>query len=110
MKRKSFTHMECPIARTLEVVGEWWTPLILREVVMNDTTRFDELQKALGISPTVLVSRLNTLVSHGLLERRQYKQNPERFEYLPTASACDFRSVLDELARWGQTWATQVGN
>ena len=106
MKRKSFGEMECPIAQTLEVVGEWWTPLILREVLMHDRTRFDELQKTLGIAPTVLVSRLNTLVGHGLLERRQYKQNPERFEYVPTASAHDFRPVLDELARWGRKWST----
>ena len=97
MKRKSFGEMECPIAQTLEVVGEWWTPLILREVLMHDRTRFDELQKTLGIAPTVLVSRLNTLVGHGLLER---------FEYVPTASAHDFRPVLDELARWGRKWAT----
>ncbi len=70
MKRKSFREMECPIAQTLEVVGEWWTPLILREVLIRDRTKFDEIQNALGIAPTVLANRLSTLVSHGLLERR----------------------------------------
>lgn len=105
MKRKSFSGMECPIAQTLEVVGEWWTPLLLREILIQDRTKFDEIQKALGIAPTVLVNRLNTLVSHGLLERRQYMQSPDRFEYVPTASAYDFRPVLDELARWGKKWA-----
>jgi len=105
MKRKSFSEMQCPIAQSLEVVGEWWTPLLLREVLMNRKTKFDEIQKALGIAPTVLVNRLTTLVSHGLLERRQYTSNPERYEYIPTASAHDFRPVLDELARWGKKWA-----
>ncbi|MBM46894.1 MAG: hypothetical protein CL458_11740 [Acidimicrobiaceae bacterium] len=104
MKRKSFSEMECPIAQTLEVVGEWWTPLLLREVLIHERTKFDEIQKALGIAPTVLANRLNTLVSHGLLERSRYTNNPERFEYVPTASARDFRPVLDELARWGRKW------
>tara|TARA_B100000579_G_scaffold414634_1_gene408444 strand:+ start:2591 stop:2935 length:345 start_codon:yes stop_codon:yes gene_type:complete len=104
MKRKSFSEMECPIAQTLEVVGEWWTPLLLREVLTHERTKFDEIQKALGIAPTVLANRLNTLVSHGLLERSRYTNNPERFEYVPTASAHDFRPVLDELARWGKKW------
>jgi len=104
MKRKSFSQMKCPIAQTLEVVGEWWTPLLLREVLIHERTKFDEIQKALGIAPTVLANRLNTLVSHGLLERSRYSDNPERFEYVPTASAYDFRPVLDELARWGKKW------
>ena len=109
MKRKSFREMECPIAQTLEVVGEWWTPLILREVLIRDRTKFDEIQNALGIAPTVLANRLSTLVSHGLLERRRYTHSPERFEYVSTASAHDFRPVLDELARWGEKWTPSPG-
>lgn len=104
MRRKSFEHMACPIAQSLEVVGEWWTPLILRDIVVVGLTRFDEIQVSLGIAPTVLTRRLNLLVDRGLLERRQYCDHPRRFEYLPTEAARDFRPVLDELARWGAKW------
>lgn len=106
MKRKSFGHMSCPIAQSLELVGEWWTPLILREVVMCDVTRFDVLQTRLGIAPTVLTSRLNHLLEGGLLERRQYRERPPRFEYVPTAAAEDFRPVLEALADWGTKWTS----
>ncbi|MCP3988879.1 MAG: helix-turn-helix transcriptional regulator [Actinomycetia bacterium] len=106
MKRKSFEHMNCPIAQSLEVVGEWWTPLILRDTVAFGTTRFDEIQKSLGIAPTVLTSRLNALVETGLLERRQYNERPPRFEYLPTEAARDFEPVLEALHTWGRKWTT----
>ena len=106
MRRKSFEHMACPIAQSLELVGEWWTPLILRDIVLLGLARFDEIQSSLGIAPTVLTSRLNQLVEHGLLERRPYCHRPPRFEYLPTDAARDFRPVLEELARWGQEWTT----
>ena len=105
MKRKSFEDMDCPIAQSLEVVGEWWTPLILRDVVLFGSTRFDELQVNLGIAPTVLTRRLNHLVDTGLLTRRRYQDRPPRFEYLPTEAATDFRPVLEEMARWGRRWA-----
>ena len=98
--------MACPIAQSLEVVGEWWTPLILRDVLMVGLTRFDDIQANLGIAPTVLTSRLNHLVRHGLLERRQYSERPARFEYVPTESARELEPVLDALARWGRKWTT----
>ncbi len=96
--------MTCPIAQSLELIGEWWTPLILREILIGGHTRFDEIQSSLDIAPTVLTSRLNGLVEKGLLERRQYTDRPPRSEYLPTEAAEDFRSVLDELYRWGEKW------
>ena len=106
MKRKSFGHMACPIAQSLERVGEWWTPLILRDTVLLGLTRFDDIQTDLGIAPTVLTSRLNHLVEGGLLERRRYTDRPPRFEYIPTEAAEDFRPVLEALATWGQKWTT----
>ena len=106
MRRKSFEEMACPIAQSLELVGEWWTPLILRDVVMVGLTRFDDIQNNLGIAPTVLTSRLNHLVDTGLLERRQYNERPPRFEYIATESARDFKPVLEALATWGTTWTT----
>jgi DNA-binding HxlR family transcriptional regulator len=104
MKRKSFEDMNCPIAQSLELIGEWWTPLILRDVLMGGHTRFDEIQSSLDIAPTVLTSRLNGLVENGLLERRQYTDRPPRSEYVATEKAKDFQPVLDELYRWGEKW------
>ena len=105
MKRKSFENMDCPIAQSLELVGEWWTPLILRDIVMIGLTRFDDIQDDLGIAPTVLTSRLKHLVDAGLLERRQYSERPPRFEYLPTEAAREFEPVLKALFKWGVKWA-----
>ena len=98
--------MECPIAQSLEAVGEWWTPLILRDVVMLGLTRFDDIQTDLGIAPTVLTSRLKRLVDEGLLERRQYSERPPRYEYLPTEAARDFEPVLKALFKWGLKWTS----
>ncbi|WPB73817.1 helix-turn-helix domain-containing protein [Archangium violaceum] len=71
MQRTSFSEMQCPIARSLERVGEWWSILILRDAFYG-LTRFDELQKILHIAPNMLTRRLTALVEEGLLERRQY--------------------------------------
>ncbi|MEL7159106.1 MAG: helix-turn-helix domain-containing protein [Actinomycetota bacterium] len=109
MKRTSFEHMACPIAQSLELVGEWWTPLILRDVLLVGLTRFDEIQTNLGIAPTVLTTRLNHLVEAGLLTRSQYCERPPRFEYLPTEAARDFVPVLESLAQWGQKWTPAAG-
>ena len=80
MRRKSFGNMQCPIARSLERVGEWWSILILRDAFYG-LTRFDEFQKSLGIAPNMLTRRLNALVEAGLLERRRYSERPPRDEY-----------------------------
>ncbi len=100
--------MDCPIAQSLELVGEWWTPLILRDVLLMDLTRFDDIQSNLGIAPTVLASRLKSLVSAGLLERQCYSERPKRYEYVPTEAARDFEPVLQEMYRWGSKWATEL--
>jgi DNA-binding HxlR family transcriptional regulator len=77
MQRKSFGHMACPIARSLEHVGEWWSMLILRDA-LNGMTRFDEFQNSLPIAPNMLTRRLTALVEAGLLERRRYSERPPR--------------------------------
>src|SRR6266849_7197473 len=100
MQRKSFRNMPCPIARSLEHVGEWWSMLIMRDV-LHGMTRFDEFQKSLGIAPNMLTRRLNVLVEAGLLERRRYSDHPPRDEYVPTARGRDFRPVLVSLLAWG---------
>ncbi|MBI3144144.1 MAG: helix-turn-helix transcriptional regulator [Pseudogulbenkiania sp.] len=100
MQRKSFGNMQCPIARSLERVGEWWSILILRDAFYG-LTRFDEFQKSLDIAPNMLTRRLNALVEAGLLERRLYCQKPPRHEYVLTERGRDFRPVLLALLAWG---------
>src|SRR5437879_4588881 len=100
MQRKSFGKMQCPIARSLERVGEWWSILILRDA-LHGFTRFDQFQQSLGIAPNMLTRRLNALVEAGLLERRRYSEHPPRHEYVPTARGRDFRPVLIALLAWG---------
>jgi DNA-binding HxlR family transcriptional regulator len=100
MRHKSFGNMQCPIARSLERVGEWWSILILRDASLG-LTRFDQFQESLGIAPNILTRRLNTLVEAGLLERRRYRERPPRDEYVLTAAGRDFRPVLWALLAWG---------
>ncbi|MEA2778305.1 MAG: hypothetical protein QOF90_3711 [Acetobacteraceae bacterium] len=100
MQRKSFSNMQCPIARGLEHVGEWWSILILRDA-FRGVTRFDEFGASLGIAPTMLTRRLNALVEAGLLERRRYNERPPRDEYVLTQRGKDFRPVLLAMLTFG---------
>jgi DNA-binding HxlR family transcriptional regulator len=100
MQRKSFGNMQCPNARGLERVGEWWSILILRDAFLG-LTQFEQFQKSLGIAPNMLSRRLNTLVENGLLERRRYSERPPRDEYMLTERGRDFRPVLWALLAWG---------
>src|SRR5919106_5748750 len=83
MQRKRFGKMACPIARSLERVGEWWSILIIRDA-LHGFTRFDQFQKSLNIAPNMLTRRLNALVDTGLLKRRRYSERPPRDEYILT--------------------------
>src|SRR5215469_1503589 len=100
MRRTSFGNMQCPIARSLERVGEWWSILILRDASLG-LRRFDEFQESLGIASNILARRLKALVEAGLLERRRYSERPPRDEYVLTEAGCDFRPVLWALLAWG---------
>jgi len=100
VRRKSLGNLQCPIARSLERVGEWWSILILRDA-LHGLTRFDEFQQSLPIAPNMLARRLNALVDSGLLERRRYCERPPRDEYLLTDRGRDFRPVLLSLVAWG---------
>ena len=100
MQHKSFEGMQCPIARSLERVGEWWSMLILRDA-FHGLTRFDQFQQSLQIAPNMLTRRLNALVESGLLERRPYCERPRRYEYVLTERGRDFRPVLWSLLAWG---------
>jgi DNA-binding HxlR family transcriptional regulator len=91
---------DCPIARSLERVGEWWSILILRDAT-NGCSRFDEFRQSLGIAPNMLARRLSRLVEAGLLEKRRYSTRPPRYEYRLTARGRDFRPVLLAFLDWG---------
>ena len=91
---------ECPLSSTLGLVGEWWTLLILHDA-FDGYTRFDQFQENLGISSSLLTSRLKRLVAQGLLERRPYQTNPPRHEYVLTELGRSLRPVVVVLAAWG---------
>ena len=100
MLGRDYTDQVCSIARTLEVVGERWTLLVVRDVQLG-RHRFDELVESTGITRTVLTQRLHHLLDHGVLERRAYQERPERFAYHLTAKGQDLLPVIAHLLWWG---------
>ena len=100
MRRTSFKGMDCPIARTLERVGDWWSILILRDAFLG-SRRFEQFQDSLGVAPNILTRRLRTLTEAGILERRLYQDRPPRHEYALTEAGRDFRPVLWTLLAYG---------
>ena len=98
--RHDYPGQVCSIAKALEVVGERWTLLIVRDV-MAGSRRFDELQKGLGVARNVLANRLQRMVDEDILERRPYQANPERFEYFLTEKGLDLWPALVALLGWG---------
>jgi DNA-binding HxlR family transcriptional regulator len=97
--------MNCSVAQTLEVVGEWWSLLIIRDALLGNT-RFDEFHNRLGISRNVLNERLGRLVTEGVLDRVAYQQHPPRFDYVLTDKGRALWEVLDAMRRWGDRWAS----
>jgi len=100
--------MACSIARSLDVIGEPWTPLIIRDMWLG-RHRFDDIQRNLNISRKVLTDRLKTLVEVGVVERRSYQRDPERFEYLLTDKGQELMDVLLALMAWGDRWVSRDG-
>ncbi len=102
----SYYGQSCPVARTLEVIGERWTILILRDLVLRGPRRFQDFEQSLlGISPNTLSARLKTLESAGIVERRFYEDHPPRAEYLLTDKGNELRAVVRALRDWGQKHA-----
>ena len=102
MRRKSFAGMRCPIARSLNVVGEWWTLLIVRDA-LDGARRFEEF-RATGIADNILSTRLELLVREGIFERRAYQEHPPRHEYLLTDKGRDLLPIITALGVWGLRW------
>ncbi|MFC4054250.1 winged helix-turn-helix transcriptional regulator [Actinomadura syzygii] len=108
MQRTSFAEMHCSIGQTLERVGEWWTPLIVRDLYLG-LRRFDDIAENLGISRNLLTRRLETLVADGIVERRAYQERPPRHEYHLTEAGRELVPVLMAVMAWGDKWATPAG-
>ena len=104
MLGNDYRDQNCSIARTLEVIGERWSILVLRDVFLG-VRRFDALQRDLGIARNVLVSRLERLVGEGILERTPYQERPLRHEYGLTEKGLDLWPIVVELLRWGDRHA-----
>ncbi|MFC7648785.1 winged helix-turn-helix transcriptional regulator [Streptosporangium lutulentum] len=103
MKRTPFAEWPCSIARSVDLLGDWWTPLVLREAFYG-TRRFDDIQRNLRIGRNILTQRLKRLVEEGMLERVPYQERPKRYEYVLTEKGRDFFPVLAAMMRWGDKW------
>lgn len=104
MQRKTFSDMNCSIARALDEIGEWWSLLIVRECVFG-TDRFDQFQERLGIARNILTTRLKRLIDIGVIEKISLGENGRREGYRLTTKGEDLFSVLVALQQWGDKWA-----
>ena len=109
MRKVSFADMQCSIAQTLEIVGEWWTLLIIRDCFLG-YRRFDDYIERLGISRNVLADRLDKLVVADILERRVYDEARNRSDYVLTDKGRALWPVLTTLREWGDEWVLGEGN
>jgi DNA-binding HxlR family transcriptional regulator len=108
MERKSFADMHCSVAQCLEVVGEWWSMLILRDAFLG-VTRFDDFQERLGIARNILNQRLTRLVEEGVLDKVPYSDHPPRYDYRLTTKGRDLWPVMTAMRQWGDKYAAPDG-
>jgi len=106
--KNTYDGQNCSIAGSLELIGERWTLLLIREAFLG-TRRFDDFQRNLGVARNVLQTRLERLVDEGVLRRERYQERPERFEYRLTRKGVDLWPVIVALLKWGDTYAAPNG-
>jgi len=106
MLKRDYEGQNCSIARALEIVGERWTLLIVRDAFLGKR-RFDEFQQSLGISRNVLAERLGRLVDEGILDRVLYQEHPQRYEYRLTTKGRDLHLALTGLRQWGDEYLSE---
>jgi DNA-binding HxlR family transcriptional regulator len=106
VKRTPLDHMNCSIAKTLDIVGEWWTLLIVRDIFLG-MRRFEQIRQDLGISKKILTDRLNTLLEHGVLVKHPLDSGFE--EYRLTQKGIDLHDVIVAVKQWGDTWEAPNG-
>ena len=108
MRRTRFDRAPCPIARTTDLIGDWWTPVLLRNACLG-VRRFEDFQRTLGVPRAILARRLERLVAEGLLTREPYQERPPRHEYRLTEKGRAFFDVLAAMWRWGEDWLWPEG-
>jgi DNA-binding HxlR family transcriptional regulator len=108
VERKSFAGMHCSVAQCLEVVGEWWSMLIIRDAFLG-VTRFDDFQERLGIARNILNQRLTRLVEDGVLDKVPYSDHPPRYNYRLTAKGRDLWPIVTAMRQWGDKYAAPDG-
>jgi DNA-binding HxlR family transcriptional regulator len=108
VERKSFSDMHCSVAQCLEVVGEWWSLLIIRDAFLG-VKRFDDFQGRLAISRNVLRRRLSHLVEAGVLVKIPYSEHPPRYDYRLTDKGWDLWPVITTMRQWGDKYAAPDG-
>jgi DNA-binding HxlR family transcriptional regulator len=108
VERKSFAGMHCSVAQCLEVVGEWWSMLIIRDAFLG-VTRFDDFQQRLGIARNILNQRLTRLVEEGVLDKVAYSDHPPRYDYRLTAKGRDLWPIITAMRQWGDQHAAPDG-
>lgn len=108
VERKSFEGMPCSVAQCLEIIGEWWTMLIVRDAFLG-VRRFDDFRERLGIARNVLTQRLAKLVEAGVLDKQLYQDHPPRYDYVLTEKGRDLWPVLTSLRQWGDRYAAPNG-
>jgi DNA-binding HxlR family transcriptional regulator len=104
--KRDYDGQDCSVARALEIVGERWSLLIVRDALLG-LRRFEQFQESLGIARNVLTDRLNRLVDEGILERVRYSERPERYEYRLTEKGADLRIALAGLRQWGDRYVSE---
>lgn len=104
MQRSSFGEQPCSVARTLDIIGDRWTPLVLRDIAIG-VSRFDAIAADLGISRKVLTQRLQALVEHDVVVKVEYQDNPPRYDYRLTDKGNDLAMVLLAMQQFGDKWA-----
>jgi DNA-binding HxlR family transcriptional regulator len=109
MLGKTYDGEVCSIARALELVGERWSLLILRNALFAESTRYSDFQRSLGIASNILKDRLDGFVDAGIMRRHRYSEQPELYEYLLTEKGRDFAPALIALTEWGDRWAAPDG-
>jgi len=109
MLGKTYDAEVCSAARALEVVGERWSLLIVRNALFAGATRYSDFQKRLGIATNILKTRLDGLVDAGIMQRHRYSENPDLFEYLLTEKGRELVPVILALTEWGDRWMAPGG-
>ena len=100
---KSYDQANCPVARTLDIIGERWTVLLLRDLLLHGPRRFQDFQESLaGVAPNTLSARLKAMEAHGLIERQKYSEHPVRLEYRLTDKGKSLGPIVKALRDWGQ--------